>query len=189
MAIITSNEGFPHFLQQLVDIDAHVVANTARSQGLMPEMGHTAWTVVFKDKADVYYGDVYGFLEYFTTQIKTREYDEAATDKAMVFMRSTDLMVSLDIPTFTQPLPPFIEFTEGDTLLLETDVDGATEYKWFKEDVLLAGETTQSYSKANCVAADSGHYTIEAINANGKSTSTTTVTVNVAKKKATKADA
>lgn len=183
MATYNSNEGLPHFISTLIAAGVTVDANTARAQGMMPVMGHHEWTVVFTDKAGLVYGDVYDYLAYVTTQAASRTFDEAATDRAMVFKRMTDFYLEVvSLPVFTTPLPPDATFTVGDTILLETVVTGATTLQWFKDGAELSGETAQNFSKANCVAGDAGVYKLDATNSDGTVSTTCTVTVNAAKK-------
>jgi hypothetical protein len=61
----------------------------------------------------------------------------------------------------------------GDTLQLSVDAGGtpSLQYQWQKNSTSIAGATTNSYTKPNLVAGDSGDYTVVIANAYGAVTS------------------
>ncbi len=63
-----------------------------------------------------------------------------------------------------------VSLSVGDTLVLTYKVGGdVKEYKWYKDDQLLKGESSSKLNKVISSLSDKGTYRVEAISENGKS--------------------
>jgi hypothetical protein len=85
-------------------------------------------------------------------------------------------------PSFTAPLAAATTVHQGNTLTLSVTVNAnanpAPTYIWYKNGVVLAGATANTYTKTSVVYADSGNYAVVAYNSIGRDSSVTKVTVD-----------
>jgi TATA-box binding protein (TBP) (component of TFIID and TFIIIB) len=103
-----------------------------------------------------------------------------STDSNAISVTVSEVLVP---PTFTtQPVATTVNLTQPFTLsALATGVPSPS-YRWYKNNVVIEGATSTSYTVSSAVSTDSGNYKVVATNTlNGASSSvdSNTVTVNI----------
>lgn len=82
------------------------------------------------------------------------------------------------LPTITtQPTNQVLGTTEQ--LQLSVAATGATRYQWYKDDAVISGATSATYTKSSAQASDAGTYYVEVYNADGDKAVSNKVTVAV----------
>ncbi|BBL19318.1 major tail protein [Vibrio phage KIT04] len=82
------------------------------------------------------------------------------------------------LPTIaTQPKAATLN--DGDTLTLTVAANNADRYQWYKDNTVLSGATSATYTKSSVQVDDAGSYYVEVYNSDGEKAVSNTVTVAV----------
>ena len=87
-------------------------------------------------------------------------------------LTSQNMYLNINIPPVITDQPDSLSSCEGDNIQFDVVATGdSLNYQWYKNGVLIAGQTNASLSLSNISLADEGDYTVEVFNTCGTETS------------------
>ncbi len=136
----------------------------------------------YKDGAAIPNANRLEYFVYMVTTADSGQYTLTATNYAGSTSATILITVNPAVAPSISGFPSSVTYNSGEFLSLTPAVSGTATiaYQWARNGVPITGATSQFYTKANAVPADSGSYTVTATNIAGTASFTVTVTVNPA---------